>query len=151
MLALIDTLRQIQGPCRAGAARQPVGGRVNLRRSGLLKDAPDALGRKIELNECDTAIEDHGSRAALPVRIRLGVPPGGLGQRHTQMTAWLDENCGADGWAVTPSGTRGGNIRHPDRGIRFAHDSLLEGAGFEPSVPLNIFGSGELSQLRIKP
>src|SRR5260370_42656791 len=42
-----------------------------------------------------------------PVRIRLGVPPGGLGQRYTQMTAWLDENCGADGWAVTPSGTRG--------------------------------------------
>ena len=41
------------------------------------------------------------------VRIRIGVPPGGLGQRHTQITAWLDENCGADGWAMTPSGTRG--------------------------------------------
>jgi hypothetical protein len=23
------------------------------------------------------------------------------------MTAWLDENCGVDGWAITPSGTRG--------------------------------------------
>jgi hypothetical protein len=23
------------------------------------------------------------------------------------MTAWLDENCGADGWALTPSGVRG--------------------------------------------
>jgi hypothetical protein len=23
------------------------------------------------------------------------------------MTAWLDENCGADGWAITPFGTRG--------------------------------------------
>ena len=42
-----------------------------------------------------------------PVRIRLGVPPGGLGLRYTRITAWLDENCGADGWAVTPSGTRG--------------------------------------------
>jgi hypothetical protein len=42
-----------------------------------------------------------------PVRIRIGVPPGGLRQRHGQITAWLDENCGADGWAVTPSGTRG--------------------------------------------
>jgi hypothetical protein len=42
-----------------------------------------------------------------PIRIRIAVPPTGLGQRHTQMTAWLDENCGADGWAVTPSGTRG--------------------------------------------
>jgi hypothetical protein len=42
-----------------------------------------------------------------PVRIRLGVPPGGLGQRYSEMTAWLDQKCGADGWAVTPSGTRG--------------------------------------------
>jgi hypothetical protein len=23
------------------------------------------------------------------------------------MTAWLDENCDADGWAMTPSGMRG--------------------------------------------
>jgi hypothetical protein len=44
---------------------------------------------------------------SFPVRIRIGVPPSGLGQRHTQITAWLDENCGADGWAMTPSGTRG--------------------------------------------
>jgi hypothetical protein len=42
-----------------------------------------------------------------PVRIRIGVPPGGFGQRYTEMTAWLDENCGADGWAITPSGMRG--------------------------------------------
>src|SRR5215813_5623269 len=42
-----------------------------------------------------------------PVRIRIAVPPSGLGQRHTQITAWLHENCGADGWAITPSGTRG--------------------------------------------
>jgi hypothetical protein len=42
-----------------------------------------------------------------PIRIRIGVPPEGLGRRHTHMTAWLDENCGADGWAMTPSGMRG--------------------------------------------
>jgi hypothetical protein len=42
-----------------------------------------------------------------PVRIRLGIPPSGLGQRHPQMIAWLDENCGSDGWAMTPSGMRG--------------------------------------------
>jgi hypothetical protein len=42
-----------------------------------------------------------------PVRIRIAVPPTGLGQRYTQITAWLDQNCGADGWAITPSGTRG--------------------------------------------
>src|SRR5712671_1820102 len=41
-----------------------------------------------------------------PVRIRIGVPAEGLGQRHTHITAWLDENCGADGWAMTPSGMR---------------------------------------------
>jgi hypothetical protein len=42
-----------------------------------------------------------------PVRIRIGVPRGGFGQRYTEMTSWLDENCGADGWAMTPSGMRG--------------------------------------------
>jgi hypothetical protein len=42
-----------------------------------------------------------------PVRISIAVPPNGLGQRHTQITTWLDENCGADGLAITPSGTRG--------------------------------------------
>jgi hypothetical protein len=30
-----------------------------------------------------------------PARIRIGVPPGGFGQRYTEMTAWLDANCGA--------------------------------------------------------
>jgi hypothetical protein len=42
-----------------------------------------------------------------PVRIRVAVPPSGFGQRHSQITAWLDENCGADGWVMTPSGMRG--------------------------------------------
>jgi hypothetical protein len=42
-----------------------------------------------------------------PVRIRIAVPPEGLGQQYARMTAWLDESCGADGWAMTPSGTRG--------------------------------------------
>ena len=42
-----------------------------------------------------------------PARIRIGVPPGGFGQRYTEMTAWLDANHGADGWAMTPSCVRG--------------------------------------------
>jgi hypothetical protein len=42
--------------------------------------------------------------ATLP---RVGVPPEGLGQQITDMTAWLDDNSGADGWAMTPSGMRG--------------------------------------------
>lgn len=41
------------------------------------------------------------------VRIRIGVPPSGFGQRYTEITEWLDGNCDADGWAITPSGTRG--------------------------------------------
>ena len=43
-----------------------------------------------------------------PVRIRIGVPPGGLGARLDELKAWLDDNCGAAGWAMTPAGLRGG-------------------------------------------
>ena len=42
-----------------------------------------------------------------PVRIRVAVPPEGFGSRLDAMTAWLDDNCGADCWAMTPSGLRG--------------------------------------------
>jgi hypothetical protein len=42
-----------------------------------------------------------------PVRIRIGVPAGGFGERLNQMHAWLDGNCGAAGWVMTPSGVRG--------------------------------------------
>ena len=48
-----------------------------------------------------------GAERRFPVRIRIAVPPEGLGRQHARMTAWLDENFGADGWAMTPSGTRG--------------------------------------------
>ena len=41
-----------------------------------------------------------------PVRIRLAIPTGGLGERLNQMHAWLDQSAGADGWAMTPSGMR---------------------------------------------
>jgi hypothetical protein len=39
-----------------------------------------------------------------PVRIKVAAPPLGFGQRLPQIDAWLDQNCGADGWAMTPSG-----------------------------------------------
>ena len=42
-----------------------------------------------------------------PCRIKVGVPRGGFGTWLTEMHAWLDENCGADGWAMTPAGLRG--------------------------------------------
>jgi hypothetical protein len=60
-----------------------------------------------------------------PVSIRIAVPPGGLGQRYARMTAWLDENCGADGWAMTPSGIRG--VLNDAAAIYFA-DATLAGA-----------------------
>jgi len=46
-------------------------------------------------------------RAALSRPHQDRSSPGGFGQRYTQMTAWLDDNCGSDGWAITPSGMRG--------------------------------------------
>src|ERR1051326_2353325 len=42
-----------------------------------------------------------------PVRIKLELPPGGLGERLDAMQRWLDDTCGADGWSMTPSGLRG--------------------------------------------
>ena len=42
-----------------------------------------------------------------PCRIKLGIPTGGLGRLLTEMHGWLDQNCGADGWAMTPAGLRG--------------------------------------------
>ena len=57
-----------------------------------------------------------------PVRIRIAVPPNGLGQRHTQITGWLDENCRANGWALTPSGTRG--VLNDALSIYFADTTL---------------------------
>jgi len=41
-----------------------------------------------------------------PVRIRIAADHG-LGARLDQMHRWLDQNAGADGWAMTPSGARG--------------------------------------------
>src|SRR5690348_17227551 len=42
-----------------------------------------------------------------PVRVRIAVPPGGLGQQLNRMQEWLDANCGADGGTMTPAGLRG--------------------------------------------
>ena len=42
-----------------------------------------------------------------PRRIKLGIPAGGFGAALTGIHAWLDENCGAEGWGMTPAGLRG--------------------------------------------
>jgi hypothetical protein len=39
-----------------------------------------------------------------PIRVRLGVPPSGLGQRLDQIHDWLNKTCGTDGWAIAGLG-----------------------------------------------
>ena len=70
-----------------------------------------------------------------PVRIRLAQPPGGFGVRLTDIYNWLDANCGADGWAITPSGSRGVTndavaIYFPDTALASAFVAL----GREPVI-----------------
>ena len=57
-----------------------------------------------------------------PVRIRISVPLEGLGAQLDQMRAWLDGNCGADGWALTPSGMR--DVRNDAMSIYFIDPTL---------------------------
>jgi hypothetical protein len=78
-----------------------------------------------------------------PVRIRIGEPPSGLGHQHSQMTAWLDENCGADGWVMTPSGMRG--VLNDAISIYFLDAALASAfvarwcAGFRPETAGGVF------------
>ena len=42
-----------------------------------------------------------------PVRVRIAVPPDGFGRQLAIMHAWLDDTCGAAGWASAPAGLAG--------------------------------------------
>ena len=42
-----------------------------------------------------------------PARIKMAVPPDGLGRQLDDMMAWLDANCGVGNWAIAPAGRRG--------------------------------------------
>jgi len=57
------------------------------------------------MSAAQQAVRDAERR--FPVRVSIAVPSEGLGSRLDQMNAWLDANCGADGWTSTPSSTRG--------------------------------------------
>jgi hypothetical protein len=57
-----------------------------------------------------------------PCRIKLALPAGGFGTQLAEMHAWLDENCGADGWAMTPAGLRG--VRNDAVAIYFLDATL---------------------------
>jgi hypothetical protein len=42
-----------------------------------------------------------------PVRVRIAVPPEGLGRQLALIHAWLDETCGPEGWATATAGLAG--------------------------------------------
>ena len=50
---------------------------------------------------------ERGAERRYPVRVRIAVPPDGFGCQLEIMHAWLDEICGAEGWASAPAGTTG--------------------------------------------
>jgi hypothetical protein len=41
------------------------------------------------------------------MRVRIAVPPEGLGHQLEIIHAWLDETCGIEGWATAPAGLAG--------------------------------------------
>jgi hypothetical protein len=83
---------------------------------------------------------------SFPVRVRIGVPSGGLGRRLTQMTAWLDENCGSGGWAMTPSGTRG--VLNDAISIYFADATLASAFATRWCVGSKVETAGGVFQVR---
>jgi hypothetical protein len=42
-----------------------------------------------------------------PVRVRIAIPPQGLGRQLEVIHAWFEETCGIDGWATSPAGLAG--------------------------------------------
>src|SRR5207245_1351036 len=70
-----------------------------------------------------------------PVRIRLGVPPEGFGSRLDELKAWVDDNCGAAGWAMTPS------RRHGRRGPMTV-EAVIAGGGGVGDVLVRIQAAG---------
>jgi hypothetical protein len=46
---------------------------------------------------------------AFPIRIKLAVPPGGLGKRLDEITAWLRDNLSSGAYAVHSARTIGGS------------------------------------------
>ena len=81
-----------------------------------------------------------------PVRIRIAVPSEGLGRRHAQITTWLDENCGSDRWAMTPSGMRG--VLNDAVSIYFADATLASAFVARWCVGSRIETTGGVFQVR---
>src|SRR5271156_5298561 len=58
------------------------------------------------MTRASISARQHAERR-FPVRVRIAVPLEGLGRQLEIMHAWLDETCGAEGWATAPAGTTG--------------------------------------------
>ena len=56
-----------------------------------------AAGSRLTLTEAERKF---------PARIKITVPPEGLGRQLDDMTAWLDANFGAGNSAIAPAGLR---------------------------------------------
>lgn len=54
-----------------------------------------------------TRASQRAAKRQFPVRVRIAVPPEGLGHQLALMHAWLDQTCGAAGWSSAPAGTAG--------------------------------------------
>ena len=81
-----------------------------------------------------------------PVRIRIGVPPDGLGSRLDRIRVWLDENCGQNEWAITPSGTRG--VLNDALSIYFGDPNLANAFVARWCIGYTVETSGGVFQVR---
>lgn len=59
------------------------------------------------------------------VRVRIAVPPEGLGRQLEIIHAWLDETCGIEGWATAPAGL--GGIINDAIAFYFADPAFADG------------------------
>jgi len=73
--------------------------------------------------------------------------PHGLVVINLKITAWLDENCGADGWAMTHSGTRG--VLNDVLSIYFADATLASAFVARWCVGAKTRTSGGVFQIRV--
>jgi hypothetical protein len=69
-------------------------------------DPASLYAREVKATMAEAGLPAEAKRR-FPARIRIGIPRNGLGSRLDRIRVWLDANCGANGWAMTPSGTRG--------------------------------------------
>ena len=94
-----------------------------------------------------TRLQSKTDDLAFPVRVKLSVPPGGLGPKLTVIGAWLQVRAGKGNYAVhSASGRTGDTMAVHFRDVKTARafvaafpdvnlsDGTLSGAYYSPSV-----------------